>query len=189
MQSHGGGANFYFCRNRTDVGPRSYNKPFFLYRGSTTIEKFPSVAPRTIFRAGRGNVTSLDSLAIARKGSSVLRFWPPRCAFNYTIIFAGAWAPLLISTDRDGRWSRWLFLFSPFPDVSRLVIHFDYICPAVFSSGEAGGGSKAPRRAPPNLPSDLGWIPFHTQTALGCRMMKSGRSLHFPRYTMAITMS
>jgi len=107
-------------------------------------------------------VASLESQTIARKGSSVLRLWPPRFALNYPFISGGAWAPPPISTECDGRWSRWQFLFSPCPDVSRLVIHSNYVWQAVFSSGEAGGGSKAPRRAPPVLPSDLGKTPFHT---------------------------
>ena len=50
-----------------------------------------------------------------------------------------------------------------------------YVRQAVFSSGEAGGGSQAPRRAPPGLPPDLGKIPLYIQTALECRVMKNGR--------------
>ena len=38
-------------------------------------------------------MTSLDSQTIARKCPSVLSFWLSRCAFNYSIIFEGAWAP------------------------------------------------------------------------------------------------
>jgi len=105
---------------------------------------------------------------------SVLRFWPSRCAFNYSFIFEGA--PTPISTDNDGSWVSEQISFSPFPNFSRLVIDSDYIWQVVFSSEGAGGGSKAPRRAPPDLPSDLGKIPFHTQTALECRVMKNGPS-------------
>ena len=123
-----------------------------LCRGFTTSYRL-YVPPHTILRAGCGNVSELNSVTIARKGPSVLRFWPSRCAFNYSFISEGAWAPFNtpppISTECDGRWSRWQILFSPCPDVSRLVLYSDYIWQAVFSSGEAGVGSKAPRRAPP----------------------------------------
>ena len=69
------------------------------------------------------------------------------------------------------------------------MIYSDYIWQAAFSSGKAGVSSKAPRRAPPDLPSDLGKIPFHTKTALECRVVKNDRSWHFPRYNITIKIS
>ena len=157
-------------------------------RGFTTSDRLPSAPPHTIFRAGRGNVTSRSSQMIARKGPSMHCFCPPRCAFLISFISEGAWAPPPISTECDGRWSRWQILFSPCPDVSRLVLYSNKVWQAVFSSGEASVGSRAPRRAPPDLPSDLGKIPFHTKTALECRVVKNDRSYHFPRYNITIEM-
>ena len=136
---------------RGSAGPRVFvTEPFC--RGFTTSDKFFFLSLMTpFFRAGRGNVASLDSQTIARKGSSMPRFWPSKCAFSYSFIFEGARAPPLISTEGDG---------SPRPAVSRLVIHSDYIWQSLFSSGGAGGGSKASRRALPSLPSDLGKTPL-----------------------------
>ena len=154
------------------AAPRVFVTKLFC-RGSETSDRLPSVLPHTIFIPGFGLETSRTSQTIARKG---LRLWPPRFSLNYSFISGGAWAPPPISTECDGRWSRWQILFSPCPDVSRLGLYSKYVWQAVLSSGEAGVGSKAPRRAPPDLPSDLGKIPFHTKTALECRVVKNDRS-------------
>ena len=133
---------------RGNAAPRVFVSRL-ICRGFTTSYSFRSVPPHTIFIPGRGLENSRNSHTIARKGLSMLRFWPSRCAFNFPVVSEGAWAPPLISIDRDGRWSRWQILFSPCPGVSRLGLYSNYVWRAVFSSGEVGVGSKAPRRAQP----------------------------------------
>ena len=72
--------SWQFWPLRGSAAPRMSVTKLFC-RGSATSDWLPSVFPHTIFIPGCGLETSRTSQTIARKGPSMPRFCPSRCAF------------------------------------------------------------------------------------------------------------